>query len=61
VVVRATVFGGTWTKQLELTLGVPVQVADGTLELVPAVPERDVGEPSAPEQLRFTFAFQGGI
>jgi hypothetical protein len=61
VVVRTTVLGGNWTRQIDLTLGTPVQVADGSLELLSVVPERRGGGPMAPEQLRFTFSFQGGI
>jgi hypothetical protein len=29
LIVRATVLGGGWSKQLDLTLGIPVPVADG--------------------------------
>ena len=29
VMVRATVIGGNWSKQMDLTLGTPVHVADG--------------------------------
>ncbi|QAY75428.1 hypothetical protein [Sphingosinicella sp. BN140058] len=61
VVLRATVFGGNWRKQVDLTLGTPVQVADGSLTLVAVSPERKAGAPTSPHALRFTFAFQGGL
>lgn len=61
LVVRATVFGGGWTKQVDLTLGEPVQVADGALTLVEAtpVPSRQNQE-GKQEPYRFNFRFQGG-
>jgi hypothetical protein len=58
LVVRATVFGGGWSKQVDLTLGVPVMVADGMLTLVTATSRRQNG---APRPYRFTFNFQGGL
>jgi hypothetical protein len=58
LVVRATVFGGGWSKQIDLTLGRPVTVADGMLTLVAATPRRQQGGASA---YRFTFDFQGGL
>jgi multidrug efflux system outer membrane protein len=61
VVVRATVFGGNWSKVVDLTLGTPVQVADGALSLVAVTPERPAGDAMPPERLRFSFAFAGGI
>lgn len=61
VVVRATVFGGSWSKVVDLTLGTPVQVADGALTLVAVTPERPPVGSVPPERLRFTFAFAGGI
>src|SRR5687768_13727984 len=61
VVLRATVFGGNWSKQVDLTLGSPVPVADGTLTLVAVEPARRSSDPADPQQLRFTFAFQGGL
>lgn len=62
LIVRATVFGGAWTKQVDLTLGIPVTVADGSLTLVAAtpVPITDDGD-GKPLPYRFTFAFQGGL
>jgi hypothetical protein len=58
LIVRATVLGGGWSKQVDLTLGVPVMVADGMLTLVTATVRR-VNE--APRPYRFTFNFQGGL
>jgi hypothetical protein len=59
LVVRATVLGGGWSKELDLTLGVPVPVADGMLTLVDATPVPISGETAA-SAARFTFKFQGG-
>ncbi|QHG86799.1 hypothetical protein K6982_07010 [Xanthomonas cucurbitae] len=59
LIVRATVLGGGWSKETDLTLGVPALVADGMLTLVDATPV-PVGEESAASVARFTFKFQGG-
>lgn len=62
LIVRATVFGGGWSRQLDLTLGAPVHVADGSLALVAATPARRGSRPAiAPRSYRFTFLFQGGL
>lgn len=59
LVVRATVLGGSWSKEVDLSLGVPVPVADGTLTLVDATPVPIVGVTAA-SAARFSFKFQGG-
>lgn len=59
LVVRSTVIGGGWSKELDLTLGVPLPVADGMLTLVDATPVPVAGESSKSAAL-FTFKFQGG-
>ena len=59
LIVRATVLGGGWSRQIDLTLGVPVSVADGTLTLVKATPLPIVGT-EAVSAARFTFEFKGG-
>ncbi|MDR6672843.1 hypothetical protein [Xanthomonas sp. 1678] len=59
LIVRATVLGGGWSKEIDLTLGVPVPVADGMLTLVDATPV-PVGSETAASAARFTFKFQGG-
>lgn len=59
LVVRATVLGGGWSKEVDLTLGVPVPVADGMLTLVDATPLPISGD-TAPSAARLTFKFQGG-
>jgi hypothetical protein len=46
---------------MDLTLGTPVQVADGALTLVAVTPDRTASAPPLPKQLRFTFAFSGGL
>lgn len=51
LVVRVTVFGGGWSRVIDLELGVPVTVADGRLMLVAATAK----------PYRFTFDFQGGL
>ncbi|WP_243649709.1 MULTISPECIES: hypothetical protein [unclassified Sphingomonas] len=61
LVVRATVMGGGWSRQIELTLGMPVNVADGALTLVAASPVRRVdAHPAKGSAYRFTFEFRGG-
>jgi len=61
LVVRATVMGGGWSRQIDLTLGMPVNVADGALTLVAASPARRVNaRPAKDSAYRFTFAFRGG-
>jgi hypothetical protein len=62
LIVRTTVLGGGWSRSIDLTLGVPVHVADGNLTLISATPpprpgSRDGHRPS----YRFTFRFQGGL
>lgn len=59
LVVRATVLGGGWSKEIDFTLGVPAPVADGMLKLVDATPVPIPGETAA-SAARFTFEFQGG-
>lgn len=61
VVLRATVFGGSWSKTVDLTLGTPVPVADGMLTLVAVEPARRRNDRTGPQHLRFTFAFEGGL
>lgn len=62
VVLRATVYGGAWSKPVDLVLGVPVAIADGTLTLVAVTPPRIAGRSARTDatQSRFAFAFQGG-
>jgi hypothetical protein len=59
LILRATVLGGSWSKEVDLTLGVPMPVADGMLTLVDATPVPISGETAA-SAVRFTFKFQGG-
>ena len=60
LIVRTTVMGGGWSKQVDLTLGMPVPVADGMLTLVDATPLPLSGEAVPASAARFTFKFQGG-
>lgn len=62
LIVRATVLSGRSTRQVDLTLGAPVAIADGKLTLVEAVPDRRTAkQDSKPLPYRFTFVFQGGL
>ena len=45
----------------ELTLGKPVHVADGSLELVETMPPPVAGETLKPSAYRFGFRFMGGF
>lgn len=45
----------------ELTLGQPVHVADGNLELVEALPGPVANEPIKPASYRLGFRFMGGL
>jgi len=60
LVVRATVMGGGWSKQVDLTLGVPVPIADGMLTLVDATPVAITRDTASSSTARFTFKFHGG-
>ncbi|PPU01930.1 hypothetical protein [Xanthomonas arboricola] len=60
LIVRATVFGGGWSKQIDLTLGVPVPVADGAVTLVAATALPADSTTASASDLLFTFRFQGG-
>ena len=62
LIVRGTVLGGGWSRQLDLTHGVPVAVADGNLTLVAATPPTSSSHLTPqPLPYRFTFSFQGGL
>ncbi|MEA0927458.1 hypothetical protein [Xanthomonas campestris] len=60
LIVRTTVMGGGWSKQIDLTLGIPVPVADGMLTLVEATPVPIDGNTAMSSTARFSFKFQGG-
>ena len=62
LIVAATVSGGGWSKQVDLTLGVPVDIADGKLTLVKAAPARRADQQQRkPLSYRFRFTFRGGL
>jgi len=61
LVVRSDVIGGSWHRTLDLELGKPQHVADGSLTLVSAAPQKVAGAVTDPRAYRFTFDFQGGI
>ena len=61
LVVRSEVRGGAWRRTLDLELGRPAPVADGTLTLTSAVPSKTAGASIEPGAYRFTFMFQGGL
>ncbi|MBB3842756.1 putative small lipoprotein YifL [Xanthomonas arboricola] len=60
LIVRTTVMGGGWSKQIDLMLGIPVPVADGMLTLVDATPVPISGHTPMSSTARFSFKFQGG-
>ena len=60
VVLRVKVQGGTWQREIDLTLGKPAQVADGELTLVSVTPDRRTDRAIKPRDYRFPFTFQGG-
>ena len=61
LIVQVTVFGGGWSRRLDLQLGVPVNVADGSLALIEASPLPQTARQRGSRQpYRFTFNFQGG-
>jgi hypothetical protein len=61
VIVRTTVTLGSGDQTVDLTLGEPTQVADGTLTLVSVAPERMTGQTPSPADYRFAFEFAGGL
>lgn len=61
LVLRVKAQGGAWSREIDLTLGEPVPVADGALTLTSVTPERRTDQPIAPHDYRFTFTFQGGL
>ena len=61
VVLRVKVAGGAWQRTIDLTMGEPIQVADGGLTLVSVTPDRRTDTPVKPRDYRFAFIFQGGF
>ena len=61
LVVRSEVIGGSWRETRNLELGQPQQIADGSLTLVSAEPEKVAGAAIDPRAYRFTFRFDGGL
>ena len=59
--VRAEVRAGRTMDVRNVTLGVGQQIADGTLTLTGAQPDKLAGQPTNPADYRFTFAFDGGL
>lgn len=59
--ISAKVELGSGTRTHEMTLGQPIQVADGKLTLVEVQPEAKSGRNIYPEEYRFGFTFAGGI
>ena len=58
--VRVAVHLGAGDRMLDLTLGEPMPVADGALELVAVQPGRATAEAIASAAYRFSFRFDGG-
>lgn len=61
VVLRVKAQGGAWSREIDLTLGEPLQVADGALTLIGVTPSRHTDRQIASRDYRFTFTFQGGL
>ena len=61
LVVKTEVRGGSWTKTLDLTLGVGSHIADGEITLENAAPEKNSKTPVKPSEYRFTYSFSGGL
>lgn len=59
--IAVTVIGGSQNWPLELTLGKPMQVADGTLTLLSVTPAKRSATAIQPQDYRFTFDFSGGL
>ena len=53
--------GGSGGIRTTLTMGEPYRLADGTLTLVSAVPQKKAGAAIDPRSYRFTFQFDGGL
>lgn len=58
---RVRVDLGSGSQKIDMTLGQPVQVADGTLTLLDALPTPLAGRKPAPFAYQFGFRFMGGI
>jgi hypothetical protein len=61
LVVRSEVRGATWRRTLDLIMGKPEQIADGSLTLISAIPGKIAGAETDPRAYRLTFDFQGGL
>ncbi len=59
--ILARVRTGRLTETRELTLGKPVRVADGQLELASVMPPRSTQRTIRPREYRFGFRFAGGL
>ena len=60
LIVRTQVSGGGVRQTLDLQLGEPQPVADGTLTLISAAPEKMAGAEIDPRAYLFTFRFDDG-
>lgn len=59
--VRVRVDLGSGPREVEMTLGQPVQIADGQLDLLDALPRPTAGRKPAPFAYQFGFRFMGGL
>ncbi len=59
--ISAIISWGSRVEQVELTQGKPLPVADGSLELVEAAPEKVSNITLLPDDYRFGFRFAGGL
>ena len=59
--ILARVRTGRGSATRELTLGKPVSLADGQLELTSVMPPRSIQRPIRMRDYRFGFRFSGGL
>ena len=59
--ISARIHLGSGDETREMTLGKPIQVADGSLELARVVPDRQTPDTVARDDYRFGFRFAGGL
>lgn len=59
--INARLITARGSQTREITLGQPVHVADGSLELVKVTPLATASKPVKPDDYRFGFRFRGGL
>lgn len=61
VIVGVEIGTGRGKQRVDMTMGTPVQVADGALTLRQVTPAKPHNRPIKPGDYRFTFTFAGGL